>query len=88
MRHPVLSTKTQAVQFPNLCASLLVVKLVEATAGLLSQALVVIEQGDDLGGVHPLWEGLDEVLAHMKPNVSTHQVTQPVVITRSLDNPQ
>lgn len=57
--------------------SLLLVKLVEAAASLLSKALVVIEQGNDLCRVHSLWEGVYEVLAHMQTNVSTNQVTQP-----------
>lgn len=57
--------------------SLLLVKLVEAAASLLSKALVVIEQRNDLCRVHSLWEGLYEVLAHMQANVSTNQVTQP-----------
>ena len=37
---------------------------------------MVIEQGNDLGRVHPLWKGLNEVLAHMQPDVGPDQVAQ------------
>ena len=65
-------------------ASILFVKLVEAAAGLLSEALVVVEQGNDLCRVHSLWEGLNKVLSNMQPNVSTDQVTQPASIKQWL----
>lgn len=59
----------------------LVVEFVEATASLLSQALVVIEEGDDASWVDTVTKGLNEVLAHMKADVCSHQVTQPASVT-------
>ena len=58
----------------------LVVEFVEATASLLSQALVVFEEGDDASWVDTVTKGLNEVLAHMKANVCSHQVTQPASV--------
>lgn len=55
----------------------LVVKLVEATASLLSQALVVIEEGDDASWVDAVTKGFNEVFAHMEANVCSYKVTQP-----------
>ena len=59
---------------------LLVVKFVEATASLLSQTLVVIEEGDDASWVDTVTKGLNEVLAHMQTNVCSYQVTQPASV--------
>ena len=50
----------------------LLVKLVEAAARFLPQALVLIHQLDDAGLVHPVREGLVEVGAHVQPNVCAH----------------
>jgi hypothetical protein len=43
--------------------------LVEALACLLPQALGLVEEGDELGDVDALREGVHKVLAHMEAHV-------------------
>ncbi len=50
---------------------------VEAGAGLLAQALGLVQLHDQVRRVGALRKGVQEVLAHMQPNVSAHQIAQP-----------
>ena len=46
-------------------------------AGLLAQALGLVELDDELGGVGALGKGGEEVLAHVQAHVRAHQIAQP-----------
>ena len=50
---------------------------VEAGAGLLAQALGLVQLHNQVRRVGALRERVQEVLAHMQPDVSAHQIAQP-----------
>lgn len=56
--------------------------LVKAFACLLSQALELVHDGNELTDVHTVRERLQEVLAHVETHIAAHQVIQPAQIAQ------